>query len=143
MPAAAPPDTPPPGGLGRRLGAIAYDAMALFSIYFFATLLLLPLHGGEAFQPHHPFYSAFLFALGCGFFGRFWTRGGQTLGMRAWRIKLVAADGGPVRWPRALLRCLVAIAGWACLGLGFWWAWFDPRRRTWHDLVSETYLVRI
>ncbi|OGI41569.1 MAG: hypothetical protein A2150_00620 [Candidatus Muproteobacteria bacterium RBG_16_64_11] len=42
----------------------------------------------------------------CGFlfYGWFWTRGGQTLGMRAWRLRLTRADGGPVTWRRAALR---------------------------------------
>jgi uncharacterized RDD family membrane protein YckC len=83
-----------------------------------------------------------LLSLGCLFFAGFWSRGGQTLGMRAWRIRLVADDGGPVRLGTALLRCLVALLSWACLGAGFWTALFDRERRTWHDRLTGTHLVR-
>jgi len=130
---------PRPAGLARRLGAVLYDSMALFALFFFSTWLLVALSGG-AFAPGHPLLRGFLFAIGCGFFGWFWTHGGQTLGMRAWRIRLVDADGGPVRWPRAMLRCIVALFSWICFGAGFWTALFDRQHRTWHDRVSETYL---
>ena len=28
-------------------------------------------------------------------------------------------------------------------GLGFWWAWVDRQRLTWHDRASGTRLLRI
>ncbi|NCF10297.1 MAG: RDD family protein [Gammaproteobacteria bacterium] len=128
-------------GLPRRLMAILYDSMALFAIFFFATWLLISVAGG-ALAPGHPVLRGLLFAIGCLFFAFFWSRGGQTLGMKTWRILLVADDGGPVRWGTALLRCLVALLSWACLGAGFWSALFDRERRTWHDRLSGTHLVR-
>ena len=139
------PDAPAPPasrvGLPRRCMAIFYDSMALFAIFFFATWLVISL-AGSALPPGHPVLRGVLLSLGCLFFAGFWSRGGQTLGMRAWRIRLVADDGGPVRLGTALLRCLVALLSWACLGAGFWTALFDRERRTWHDRLSGTHLVR-
>jgi uncharacterized RDD family membrane protein YckC len=140
MPAAPPPPASRVG-LPRRFAAILYDTLSLFAIYFFATWLLVALAGG-AFAPGHPLLRALLFALGCLFFAGFWTRGGQTLGMKSWHIRLVGADGGPVGWGPALLRCLAALLSWACLGAGFWLALLDRDRRTWHDRLSATRLVR-
>ena len=48
-----------------------------------------------------------------------WTRGGQTIGMRAWRLRVVGADGLPVAWPRALLRFVIAAVSLAAFGIGF------------------------
>jgi uncharacterized RDD family membrane protein YckC len=77
-----------------------------------------------------------------------WRRGGQTLGMRPWRIRVVAADSigtDPVPLDRKALwtRYTVATASLLLGGLGFWWAWFDRERRTWHDRASGTRLVAV
>jgi uncharacterized RDD family membrane protein YckC len=139
------PDAPAPPasrvGLPRRFMAIFYDSMALFAIFFFATWLVISL-AGSALPPGHPLLRGLLFAIGCLFFAGFWTHGGQTLGMKSWRIRLVTDDGRPLRWGTALLRCLVALLSWACLGAGFWSALLDRERRTWHDRLSGTRLVR-
>lgn len=138
--AAATPPLPPPGLL-RRLGALFYDCLLLLAILFFATLALLPLHGG-AFAPHNPAYQAYLLAVAFLFFGGFWTRGGQTLGMRAWKIRLRSADGGAVGWRQAGLRFAAALLSFGLLGLGFFAALADPEKRCWHDRIARTRMVR-
>ncbi len=130
-----------PVGLPRRLAAAAYDALLLFGILFAATLLVLPFTGGQAIRPGNLLFAAYLLAVGFLFFGWFWTHGGQTLGMRAWRIELVSEDGTRVGWRQCLVRCAAALISWAALGLGFWWALWDPRGLTWHDRASRTRLV--
>ena len=55
------------------------------------------------------------FAVGLGFFGWFWTRGGQTLGMRAWNLRVQRPDGSAVRWPIATLRFGVLLLTWMCV----------------------------
>lgn len=72
-----------------------------------------------------------------------WRRGGQTLGMRPWRLKLETRDGTPLRrgqlWRRFTVGTLSLLLG----GLGFWWAWIDRERLTWHDRASGTRMVRV
>ena len=77
------------------------------------------------------------------FFGWFWTHGGQTLGMRAWRLKVTTEDGKGLNWSRAFLRFLLAGLSWLILGLGFIWALFDKRRQTLHDRLSKTMLIQL
>jgi uncharacterized RDD family membrane protein YckC len=72
------------------------------------------------------------------FFTGFWSRGGQTLGMRAWRLKRVRADGSAVTWGDAFKRHLAAILSWLVVGLGFFWMLVDPDKLTWHDRLSKT-----
>ncbi len=96
-----------PAGLARRLAAILYDALLLFAVLCIATVLALPLNGGQAFR-HNPVYTAYVYLICFLFFGWFWTHGGQTLGMRAWKLRLVRYDGEPVGWRQALLRFLLA-----------------------------------
>jgi uncharacterized RDD family membrane protein YckC len=76
-----------------------------------------------------------------GFFAVFWLKSGQTLGMQAWRIKLVPMPGYDLTFGRAVTRCGSALLSVACLGMGYWWCLFDRRRRCWHDYLSGTELV--
>ena len=72
-----------------------------------------------------------------------WRRGGQTLGMRPWRLRLIGTDGGAPAWKPLLIRYLVGTASLLLAGLGFWWAWLDRDRLTWHDRASGTRLIRV
>ena len=72
-----------------------------------------------------------------------WHRGGQTLGMRPWRLKVVATDGTAPGWRALTVRYLVAIVSLLLGGLGLWWAWLDRGRLTWHDRASGTRMIRL
>ena len=71
-----------------------------------------------------------------------WRGGGQTLGMRPWRLRLVSRDGASPGWRALLLRYVVGTGSLLAGGLGFWWAWIDRDRLTWHDRASGTRMVR-
>lgn len=71
-----------------------------------------------------------------------WRRGGQTLGMRPWRLRVVAIDGGAPTWRAALVRYLVGSASLLLGGFGFWWAWIDRDGLAWHDRASGTRIRR-
>lgn len=72
-----------------------------------------------------------------------WARGGQTLGMRPWRLRVIAAGGTPATRRQLIKRYVVGTLSMLMGGLGFWWAWFDRERLTWHDRVSGTRVVRV
>jgi uncharacterized RDD family membrane protein YckC len=131
-----------PASLLKRLAAFCYDLLLLGAVIFCYTWLLLLLRGGREIPPGTLWFEVTLVAIGTVFFCGFWTHGGQTLGMRAWRIRVVRADGGPIDWPRALLRLLAAIVAALPLGLGLWWGWLDAERRGWHDRLAGTRVVR-
>ena len=109
---------------------------------FVATALVLPFTGGEAVRPHQWLYTVYLLAVAFLYYGWSWTHGGQTLGMKAWRLKLNAVDGGPVNWRRAALRMLSACLSLGSLGLGYLWILIDRESRAWHDRLSGTRIVR-
>ena len=72
-----------------------------------------------------------------------WRRGGQTIGMRPWRMRVVAmSDGGHVSWRQLWFRYAVGSASLLLAGAGFWWAWIDRDRLTWHDRASGTRILR-
>lgn len=90
-----------------------------------------------------PLLSTILFFVLFGFFAKFWTHSGQTLGMQVWGVRVQNADGTAISLWQALLRFIVSIGSWLCFGLGFVWSLFDKQKRTWHDMYSGTQLVRI
>ncbi|OAI30304.1 RDD family protein [Methylomonas koyamae] len=128
-------------GFLRRMGAVIYDALLLLAVLFLATALALPLNQGQAFASNQAIYPIYLLAVSFAFYGWFWTHGGQTLGLRAWKIKLVSTDRQAVDWPHAALRFISALLSWVCLGFGFVWCLFDKDRQSWHDRLSKTRLV--
>lgn len=139
------PNTAPvTAGLVRRLFAIIYDAFLLLALLFIATGIATALNKGNAIEPWHPFYLMYVFCLLtiCFlYFGGFWTHGGQTLGMRTWKVRLVGTVNPAISWRQAVLRFIVAIASWLAFGLGFIWSLFDKQRRTWHDIASQSILI--
>jgi uncharacterized RDD family membrane protein YckC len=132
-----------PAGLFRRFAALLYDGLLLFASLFFATLPILAFTGGQAIAPKNLLFSAYLLSVAFLFFAWFWTHGGQTLGMRAWRVRVQCPNGSPISLAQAAVRFTVAIVSWVALGVGFWWSWLDRERRTWHDIVSATVLVLV
>lgn len=149
-PASPPPATTPisakPAALQWRLFAIVYDLLPVLGIFFAVAALNLLLRGGTPVQPNSPgawLELLLMLAAGFGYFGLSWRRGGQTLGMRAWRLKLLRADGGVPSWRALVIRYLVAGVSLAACGLGFVWSLVDRERRSWHDLASGTVIVRM
>ena len=141
-----PDHAPAPAGLLRRLGAMLYDGLLLLAVLMVATGLFLPFTGGEAISPREDpalelVYRAVLVLLSVGFFGIFWTRRGQTLGMASWRVRVEREDGALLDWGDTLRRLAAALLSWLPLGLGFLWILLDPQRRAWHDRLSRTRVV--
>ena len=134
-------DADQPPGIARRLAAIFYDCLLLFAVLFAATGLLLPFVG-SAIAPDNPLYTTYLLTVAFAYFGWFWTHGGQTLGMRTWKLRVCHAEGGTLNWSLALARYLAAALSWLLLGAGFIWALVDREHLTLHDRLSKTILVR-
>jgi uncharacterized RDD family membrane protein YckC len=126
--------------LTRRLAVVFYDTLLLLAVLFMAGALASAIVG-NADVGSHPLYRTWLFMVSFFYFAWPWVNGGQTLGMRTWRVRVQRYDGGPITWWQALLRFMVAMASWAVLGAGFLWSLFDKQQRTWHDIYSESVLV--
>jgi uncharacterized RDD family membrane protein YckC len=133
---------PPPASLGRRLASLVYDALLLAAIWFVAGFLVVGLFPEAPRGPARGFFQAYLLTVAGIYFTWFWRRGGQTLAMRAWGIRLLDAHGDAIGARQAVIRFLVAAAGLTCLGVGLAWALIDRQGRFLHDRVAGTYLAR-
>jgi len=134
--------------LWRRFAAMFYDLFPLIGIWIVAAgLWVLVLHG--VYDPQHPnpllraLLSLWLLVVAGAYFVVSWVRVGATVGSRAWKFRLLRADGARLDVRTACLRFALALVSLALLGCGFWFAWFDPERRTWHDRVCRTRVVRL
>lgn len=145
-----------PAPLVRRLAAVFYDFLLCVALMMVVTLIyqqviLRGLLGGEQLNQLakagkldvDPVLSTLLVFSLFGFFAKFWTHNGQTLGMQVWGIRVQNSDGSAISLWQALLRFVIAIASWLAGGLGFWWVLFDSQKRSWHDMYSESQIVQL
>ncbi|AVR66476.1 MULTISPECIES: RDD family protein [Pseudomonas aeruginosa group] len=145
-----------PAGLVRRLAAMFYDFLLCVALMMVVTLvyqqgILRLIYGSDHLREladrgaliGDPLLSTLLVFALFGFFAKFWTHSGQTLGMQVWGLRVQNRDGSAISLLQALLRFMIAIASWLCLGLGFLWMLWDSDKRTWHDRYSESQVVRL
>jgi uncharacterized RDD family membrane protein YckC len=150
-----------PCPLWRRLLALVYDLLIVVAIMMVAVMIGLLLTHGQLVDADGRmqalWFPSFEGALVAAYFITSWLRGGQTIGMRPWHIRVTRADGGTPSLQQAVIRVLVAAAPllllmlqsqlglrttlWALLLVWASWftlALFDPRRRALHDLAANT-----
>jgi uncharacterized RDD family membrane protein YckC len=123
-----------------------YDVLIVVALEAVVTALFLPFTRGEAITPGESgvferIYQVVLLLVIVLFFGVFWTRGGQTVGMLAWRLRVERSDGASLTWRNVLVRLAGAWVSFAALGLGYFWIWVDRERLAWHDRWSGTRVV--
>ena len=114
-----------------------YEALLLFAVAFFAAWVFLFASGGRDATSGWPRYVlqlliALMFAA---YFLWSWLRGGQTLAMKAWHIRLVDVTPG-----KALLRLVLAALLVPTL-VSIVWAVFDRDQQFLHDRLARTRLV--
>ncbi len=129
--------------LRRRLVSMIYDAMLLMAWLFVAGYLvigLLPAAGAERSTVTQIAFQVYLIAVMGLYFVLFWARGGQTLAMKTWRIRVVTVDGGALTVRRAWARYFWALA---TLGFGLAWALVDREHQFLHDRLAGTRLVEV
>lgn len=127
-------------GCLRRLMASIYDWLLVISVMMLLSVPIVALLD-DAIQPGNELYRAGLLVIAIIFFTASWAHGGQTPGMKAWRLRLVQANGSPVSYPMALLRFIYACISALPAGLGFLWMLWDRDQLSWHDRWTGTTIV--
>ena len=136
-----PDPAPQAPSLARRLACALYESLILAALVLVATFPFLAFAGDSTSGLRRHVLQAWVVLVVGAYLVWFWTRGGQTLAMKTWRIRVEAADGGPVRFGQAVRRYLFAWAGAAALGIGFLWALLDRDGQFLHDRLARTRLV--
>ncbi len=135
----------PTASLTRQLAAMLYDGFLILALFFLLLGIFVfikmdssvPLAESQSVDPR----VVWLLFLGTIFFfySWFWQKSGQTLGMRAWKIKIVSDLGGNPHLVNCFIRLVFATLSMACFGLGYLWLLFKPY--SWHDKLSQTRIV--
>lgn len=107
-----------PTRIGWRLLALLYDFFPVLALWFIAAGIFTLAHGDAV-------------------------RGGQTIGMRAWRLRVSDVAGQPAHTRALWLRFAIGSVSLLALGLGVWWAWLDREGLTLHDRFSNTRMTRL
>ena len=137
---------PAPGeiaGLTTRLLSLVYETLLVAAVALagmFPLVIFTDSLDPLLKRPLHQVYLVLLMGI---YFIWQWTRGGQTLPMRTWRLKLVTRDGAPLTWGQAARRFVFALAGIAFCGGGLVWALFDRDRQFLHDRLAGTRIISV
>ncbi len=127
-------------GLGRRLLSLVYEALLAAAVVLAGSLpFVIFAHGAGPVA--RPMFQLYLVALTGAYFTWQWRRGGRTLAMKTWRLRLVTSAGGELGWSDAVKRYLYALGGTLALGAGFLWALIDRDRLFLHDRLAGTKII--
>ena len=134
-------------GFWIRFGAVAIDGCIIwiFNIILFIPLgIFTPSSGDSPFAALSviPVMMLLQYAIPAVYDTWFVGKYGATPGKMACKIKIVVPDGNPVSYSRALGRHFAKWLSSIILGIGFIMAVFDDERRTLHDRICETRVVR-
>lgn len=134
--------------LFTRLLVVIYDVLLLAGVVFashaiiFFALKLLPISIGDSIIIK-VLHFACLIIISILFYGWFWVNGGQTLGMKAWHLYLINDSSGKfINWQLAVQRYFLAAISWLPLGMGFFWILLHKENKTWHDMLTNTRIVK-
>ncbi|HBZ50347.1 MAG TPA: RDD family protein [Halieaceae bacterium] len=131
----------------RHMLALLYDTFLIIPLIMAANALLMAIYVNlfmnfdtthEILLPAGAVQVVVILCIAL-FYWIFWRRGGQTLGMQAWRIKLVNNEGGQLTTPQIALRLVGALL--SGLILGILWKYLDRDGYYWHDRLSKTHLI--
>ncbi len=117
--------------------SMLYEAILLFAVGFFAGWLFFWASGGRdaTVGALRHALQAFVLAVFGAYFLWCWLRGGQTLAMKSWKIRLVGATPA-----KALLRFFLAVV-LVPSGVSIVWALFDRDGQFLHDRLAGTRLI--
>jgi uncharacterized RDD family membrane protein YckC len=155
--------------LSRRIGALFYEALLFVAMAFVAGFVFLPFvspqRGATTLSVPAPAARVAMFVVLVAGFGAYygwsWSNGRRTLPQKTWRLRLVDANGRPLRPRRALVRYAaawigpaLALVAYALLApgpharamlalafVGYAFALVDRDRQFLHDRIAATYVV--
>lgn len=146
--------TPQAASLGKRLLSIFYDVLIIFFVTILLTVLIQQLiinlelvslekikdaTGEIAIIPPDSILSFMLKSLwtliSFFYFAFYWTKRGQTPGMRVWKVKAISHNGQLMNWKNALYRYVFSL-----FGFGLIWILFDKQKLALQDRLSNTHL---
>lgn len=125
----------------RRLASLLYEALVVIALLLLAAAMVTMVSGEISGGTPRLALQGLATAMVSAYFVWCWMRGGQTLAMKAWHIRVVEPGRAQLRLATAIKRFVLAAAGLALAGIGWWWALLDRDRQFLHDRLAGTRLV--
>ena len=127
----------------RRLFSLFYEALLLVAVLWLAGLAFGLTENALGLEHGRLVFQLYLAVVAGAYFVWQWVRGGQTLPMKTWRLRLVGSDGSALSVRQAIVRYVAALIGLALFGAGFVWALADRERCFLHDRIAGTRILRV
>lgn len=141
----------PTASFWKRLFSTLYDIFILgaISLAYFAVVTALSANETVAIEKNYlPTSTGLAVQAGwvltlLGFYCFFWYRIGQTVAMKAWRLKVVSKDGNRLAATQCIIRAALGFLGFALCGISYLWIFFDKDKRALHDRLSKTFVIQL
>jgi uncharacterized RDD family membrane protein YckC len=135
--------------LWKRLLSTVYDSLILVAVslaYFALVTLISSVIFGRSPSQFNPNAEGLWVQIGwlitiVSFYCYFWMKIGQTVAMKAWRLRVISDDGKRLRFSTCLLRFFLGILSFCVFGLGYFWALFDRDNKALHDRLTKSSVV--
>lgn len=127
-----------PAPVWKRLFAMIYDGLILTGLWLTSGFLVVLVTSGT---PPTWLTQAVLFLITFGYFIVSWVKGGQTLGLRAWRLQVIEEHQAKVTWKSAIIRTAAGLVTLAPIGVTLLTAFLNAERKTLYDRWSHTQVI--
>ncbi len=125
--------------LAALLDTLFWGSLSVLVVYFASRVARV---APWELRPGWPYLLGYLGFLGLSYAVYFTGATGQTLGKMATRLRVVDSEGRPPVYGRALVRAVLGTLSVALAALGLLPMLFDPARRTLHDRLTRTRVVK-
>lgn len=132
--------TPPP--LTRLFGSLVYELFALVPIWMITGFSFIYFFDGLFGVYQRPIFQIYLWLTSGLYLTYCWTRTGQTLAMRAWKLKIISSRG-PLTKTLAWKRYIFATLGVLIAGMSFIWALTNKKHLYLHDQILKNNFIDV
>jgi uncharacterized RDD family membrane protein YckC len=130
--------------LWKHFASFLYDIFPLLGLFIITSLIVAIIRKGNIVAQHTLWFDVLIFSEMTLYYVYSWKIGGQTLGMRAWKIKIVPSDEqANLTWLQALIRFIVGIVSTLLLGLGLFWKLASKNNQSWMDFASRSKTINV
>ena len=127
----------------KLFAACVYELLLLLALWMLFTWIFLSLFGDASSDYKRTFLQLFLWLVTGAYFVWCWTKTGQTLATKTWKIKLVNQQNSTLSIKQAMIRYALASTSVLACGLGFIWALVDKNGLFLHDRLLKTRFIRL
>lgn len=126
----------------RIFGAILYDIMIVLGMVFLTGAIAVGVNkaitGNDDITKGLWIFQLSIVLVVYSYYAFFWLKGGQTVGMKAWKLILQPYNDKPLSAQKAAIRLFTSWLSISLFGLGYFWRFTNNNKLTWHDLASQT-----